>query len=213
MPASTIPTTWPVSRSNAPMATGATRKRVRAVEAPAHWGAALALGEIDRNRLGDAAILTDLELFSRKASASSGTELTDIKVIVIGNKNGAPGTLSAGHGVMEDALDLAGAQKAFRAAGLVLEDGIVPQAQRDRIVAVFVNAGADYRATCRGHRHTMHSDALAQYSGHLAKAVAHAQIAGIAGTPLILGNAGAEHQGPPGGNLVCVIARNTGAAQ
>ncbi len=176
-------------------------------------GAGLALAEIERSQLSDAAILRDLQLFSSKASVSSGTELTDIKVIIIGNKSGAPGALRAGHGVMKDALDIAGAQTAFRGAGVAVENGVVPDTQRERIAAAFVNAGADYLPTCRSHRHTMHSDALAQYSGHLAKAVAHAQIAGIAGTPLVLGNAGAEHQGPPGGNLVCVIARSEGAAR
>ena len=175
-------------------------------------GAAIALGEIAREQVDDEAILGDLSLHTSRASASSGTELTDIKVIVIGNRNGAPGNLLAGGGVMRDALDIGGAHDAFRHAGLPLVDGTVPDEDRHRIAAVFVNAGADYLPTCRGHRHTMRSDALAQYSGHVAKAVAHAQVAAIAGTPLILGNAGAEHQGPPGGNLVCVIARKSSGA-
>jgi cyanuric acid amidohydrolase len=175
-------------------------------------GAAIALGEIRRDQVDDAAILADQTLFTSRASASSGTELTDIRVIVVGNRSGIPGDLVAGCGVMRDALDLGGAHDAFRNAGLRLVDGIVPAEDRHRVASVFVNAGADYVPTCRGRRHTMRSDALTQYSGHLAKAVAHAQVAGIAGTPLVLGNAGAEHQGPPGGNLVCVIARKSSGA-
>lgn len=177
-------------------------------------GAAIALGEVSRALIDDTAILGNHALFSSRASASSGTELTDIRVIVIGNRPGAPGHLLAGRGVMRDALDLGGARDAFRDAGLPLVDGVVPAQHSHRIAAIFVNAGADSLPTCRDHRHTMRSDALAAYSGHLAKAVAHAQLAGMAGTPLILGNAGAEHQGPPGGNLVCVIARQSmGAGQ
>jgi len=176
-------------------------------------GAAIALGEIAREEVDDETILRDPSLHTSRASASSGTELTDIKVIVIGNRTGAPGNLLAGGGVMQDALDISGAHDAFRGAGLPLVDGTVPDEDRHRVAAVFVNAGADYLPTCRSHRHTMRSDALAQYSGHLAKAVAHAQVAAIAGTPLVLGNAGAEHQGPPGGNLVCVIARNNMGAR
>jgi len=63
------------------------------------------------------------------------------------------------------------------------------------------------RGDCLGRRHTMGSDFLSGYSGHIAKAVAHAGVAAIAQDTLVLANAGAEHQGPPGANLVCVIAR------
>jgi cyanuric acid amidohydrolase len=174
-------------------------------------GAALALEEIAEGRVSAAAIGKDRSLYSERASASSGSELSNIKAIVIGNRVGAPGCLRAGGGVMTDALDVAGAQAAFRAAGLPVVDGCVPAEEARRIRAVFVNAGADGAPSCRGHRHTMGGDLLPAHAGHLAKAVAHAQVAAIAGTPLVLGNAGWEHQGPPGGNLVCVIAERAGA--
>lgn len=173
-------------------------------------GAALALREIEPGVVSDESICKDTTLFSEKASASSGTELTDIKVIVIGNKRGAPGRLIAGGAVMADALDVRGAQAAFVAAGLDPADGVLEPADTARVAGIFVNAGSDYSPSCRGYRHTMRSDLLASYSGHLAKAVVHAQVAAIAGTTLVLGNAGAEHQGPVGGNLVCVIAQAAG---
>ena len=81
-------------------------------------GAAIALGEIAREEVDDETILRDPSLHTSRASASSGTELTDIKVIVIGNRTGAPGNLLAGGGVMQDALDISGAHDAFRGAGL-----------------------------------------------------------------------------------------------
>lgn len=176
-------------------------------------GAALALGEIEPDAIGTQSIGRDCRLHSKKASASSGTELVDIKVLVIGNRRGVPGELIAGGSVMSDALDVAGAQEAFAAAGLAPVDGTLSPSQTARIASVFVNAGADYLPSCRGLRHTMRTDALSSYSGHLAKAIVHAQVSAIAGTTLVLANAGAEHQGPPGGNLVCVIARSAGESR
>jgi len=71
---------------------------------------------------------------------------------------------------------------------------------------VLVNAGADYVGSVRGRRHVLHSDFLSPFSGIQAKAVAHAVVATIVGDTMFLASAVAEHQGPPGANLVCVIA-------
>lgn len=169
-------------------------------------GAAIALGEINQDDISDSAIGSRHDLYARRASASSGGELHNVRIVVIGNRAGAPGAQCAGHGVMEDQLDMAGAAQAFRRAGLDLHQGQLDTHGTAKLRAVFVNAGADSTDSCRDHRHTMRTDLLAGYSGHIAKAVAHATVSAIAQTPLILGNAGAEHQGPPGGNLVCVIA-------
>jgi len=170
-------------------------------------GAAVALGEVPEEAITQDAISGRPDLFTVRGSASSGSEQVAVRVVVIGNRPGAPGGFRAAAGVMQHQLDLAGARSAFAGAGLRLEDGMVVAADRPRIAAVFVNAGADARGDCLGRRHTMGSDFLAGYSGHIAKAVAHAGVAAIAQDTLVLGNAGAEHQGPPGANLVCVIAR------
>lgn len=170
-------------------------------------GAAVALGEVPPDAVTDAAITRRSDLFSERASASSGHEQVAVHVVVLGNVAGAPGRYVAAAGVMAHALDLAGAQAAFRAAGLALQDGMVTAAQRDRVATVFVNAGADARPDWQGHRHTLTGDLLGGYSGHVAKALAHASVAAIAQNTLVLASAGAEHQGRPGSNLLCVIAR------
>lgn len=109
---------------------------------------------------------------------------------------------------MQDRLDIAGAREAFAQAGLeITKDGTVTEADRKRIAAVLVNADADYVTNVRGRRHVVHSDFLAPFSGIRAKAVAHAIVATIVGDTMFLASAGAEHQGPPGANLVCVIAK------
>jgi cyanuric acid amidohydrolase len=169
-------------------------------------GVAVATGEVDRERLSDAVINVDKSLHSSVASTSAGGEQVACRVLVIGNVEGAPGRLVAAHGVMQDQLDIRGAREAFARAGLELQDGIVSERDRARIAAVLVNAGADYVTNVRGRRHVLHSDFLAPFSGIQAKAVAHAAVATIVGDTMFLASAGAEHQGPPGANLVCVIA-------
>ncbi len=170
-------------------------------------GVALALGEVSRGKLTDAAICRDWALHSEVASTSAGGEQVACRVVVIGNSRQSVSDLVAGHGVMRDQLDLEGASRAFRSAGLQVKDGSVVPAGRRRVAAVFVNAGADFAPGVRGRRHTMHSDFLWSYSGWQAKAVAHAVVSAMVGDTLLLASAGAEHQGPPGANLICVIAR------
>ena len=169
-------------------------------------GVAVATGEVDREKLKEGIINVDKTLFSSVASTSAGGEQVACRVLVIGNVEGAPGKLVAAHGVMEDQLDIAGARKAFARAGLELQEGSVAERDRSRIAAVLVNAGADYVTGVRGRRHVLHSDFLAPFSGIQAKAVAHAAVATIVGDTMFLASAGAEHQGPAGANLICVIA-------
>ncbi|HLX28386.1 MAG TPA: ring-opening amidohydrolase [Casimicrobiaceae bacterium] len=169
-------------------------------------GVAVATGEVDREKLREGIVNVEKSLYSSVASTSAGGEQVACRVLVIGNVEGAPGRLVAAHGVMEDQLDIAGARKAFTKAGFDLADGVIAERDRRRLATVLVNAGADYATNVRGRRHVLHSDFLAAFSGIQAKAVAHAIVATIVGDTMFLASAGAEHQGPPGANLVCVIA-------
>jgi cyanuric acid amidohydrolase len=188
-----------VCNSNLLTASGMTR-------GAAALGAAVALGEIDRNRISDQTIGLDYSLFSLVGCASAGAEQEAVRVIVIGNAPGAGGTLVAAHGMMDHQLDLSGAHKAFTNAGLEVVNGALSEDSRRRLRAVFCKAGGDAVTNVGGLRHTMRSDFLSSFSGHQAKAVVHAIISGIAGTTRVLANAGAEHQGAPGANQICVIA-------
>lgn len=170
-------------------------------------GAAVALGEVELDAVSDSTITQRSDLYSERASASSGNEQVAVRVVVLGNVAGAPGSYLAAAGVMTHALDLAGAHATFKAANLDLQDGVVTSADRKRVAAVFVNAGADSRNDWLGQRHTLQGDLLGSYSGHVAKALAHNTVAAIAQNTLLLASAGAEHQGQPGSNLLCVIAR------
>jgi cyanuric acid amidohydrolase len=82
----------------------------------------------------------------------------------------------------------------------------VRAADAERIVNVFAKAEADPSGFVRGRRHTMLNDSDINNTRH-ARAVVSAVIASIVGEPMVYVSGGAEHQGPPGGGPVAVIAR------
>jgi cyanuric acid amidohydrolase len=167
-------------------------------------GIALGLGEIT-GPLADDVVLNDFSFASAVASTSAGIELFRNVVIVMGNAAGLGGDLQIGHSVMRDAIDLAGALQAFTAAGLdATRAGSGKEAAR--IVNVFAKAESAPDGTIRGERHTMLDDTDISATRH-ARAAVGGLLAGLAGTSAIYVSGGAEHQGPPGGGPVAVIAK------
>ncbi|MGE5145102.1 MAG: ring-opening amidohydrolase, partial [Candidatus Eiseniibacteriota bacterium] len=81
-------------------------------------GIAVALGEIKMPKAEQ--ICKDLDLYSSVASCSSGVELTQAQIVLLGNRAGAGGRFRIGHSVMKDALDIDGIYDAIRSAGLEL---------------------------------------------------------------------------------------------
>jgi cyanuric acid amidohydrolase len=167
-------------------------------------GVALALGELDN--VPEAAIGADWSLFSGRASTSAGVELARNEVIVLGNSPDWGGDLAIAHAVMRDAIDLPAVHAALRAAGLPTEDGQVPDAARDRLVAVLAKAEPSSTGLIRGRRHIMADDSDINATRH-ARALVGGVIAGAVGRTDIFVSGGAEHQGPDGGGPVAVVAR------
>ena len=83
-------------------------------------GIAVALGEIKMPKAEE--ICHNLDLYSSVASCSSGVELTQAQIVLLGNKPGAGGRYRIGHAVMKDALDIDGIYDAIRNAGLELPE-------------------------------------------------------------------------------------------
>ena len=75
-------------------------------------GLAVALGEIEMPT--DADVMHDRSLFSAVASCSSGVELDQAQVVVVGNAPGVGGRYRIGHSVMKDALDADGIWAAIK---------------------------------------------------------------------------------------------------
>ena len=75
---------------------------------------AVALGEVPRAELSDAAVLSNWQLFSACASASAGIELEGNVVIVLGEAEGAASPYRIAHTVMQDAVDATSVRRLLR---------------------------------------------------------------------------------------------------
>lgn len=168
-------------------------------------GVALALGELASSRLSDEAICEDWSLNSGVASTSAGVELMNCEIVVMGNTAASDSDLVIGHSVMQDAIDGDAVREALRSVGIAV-NGSVRGPDAERIVNVFAKAEADPSGYVRRRRHTMLNDSDINNTRH-ARAVVGGVIASIVGDPMVYVSGGAEHQGPPGGGPVAVIAR------
>jgi cyanuric acid amidohydrolase len=166
-------------------------------------GAAVALGEIARGTLTDAAIGVDTSLWSGRASASAGIELMNHEIVVLGMSAGWSGPLSIDHAVMRDAIDIEPVRGAFHRLGFTAAGQLAPS-ERLRLVAVLAKAEASHDGLLRGHRHTMLDDSDISSTRH-ARAFVAGALGGLVGHAEIYVSGGAEHQGPDGGGPVALI--------
>jgi cyanuric acid amidohydrolase len=167
-------------------------------------GVALALGEMDEKALCDAAMLSDMDLYSERASVSSGVEIGCNEVIVLGNSPRWSGPYRIAHRAMRDALDINAVVGALSDLGLQAQPQLDPAAL-PRIAGVFVKCEPQRQGRVRGARHTMLDDTDINAQRHIRGAVG-GMVAGVIGNGRIFVSGGAEHQGPDGGGLIAVIA-------
>ncbi len=167
-------------------------------------GVAVALGEIAAEAVTDDAIGRDLALFSGRASASAGVELLGHEIVVLGMSADWSGDLAVDHAVMADAIDVEPVRAALARLGLGAA-GQLDAAARGRLVALLAKAEASPDGAVRGARHTMLDDSDISSTRH-ARAFVAGALAGLVGRTDIYVSGGAEHQGPPGGGPVAVIA-------
>jgi barbiturase len=165
-------------------------------------GIAVALGEIKMPRAEQ--ICRDLDLYCSVASCSSGVELTQAQVVLLGNKAGVGGRFRIGHAVMRDALDIDGIYDAIRDAGLELPERPRAEDLGGRVVNCFMKCEADRRGTLRGRRQIMLDDSDVHHHRH-SKAAVGAVAAVAIGDPAVFVSVDAMHQGPHGGGPVIAI--------
>jgi cyanuric acid amidohydrolase len=106
---------------------------------------------------------------------------------------------------MQDALDIGGVVAALADLGIAAAPQVAAP-DRNRVAAVLVKCEPDRRGAIRGNRHTMLDDTDINAQRHIRGAVG-GLVAGVIGDGRIFVSGGAEHQGPDGGGLVAVIAR------
>jgi cyanuric acid amidohydrolase len=165
-------------------------------------GIAVALGEIAMPKAEE--ICKNLDLYSSVASCSSGVELTQAQIVLLGNKPGAGGRYRIGHAVMRDALDMDGIYDAIRNAGLELPERPRSTDLGGKVVNCFMKCEADRRGTLRGRRQIMLDDSDVHHHRHSKAAVGGVAAAAL-GDPAVFVSVDAMHQGPHGGGPVIAI--------
>lgn len=165
-------------------------------------GIAVALGEIEMPT--DADVMHDLSLFSAVASCSSGVELDQAQVVVVGNVRGIGGRYRIGHSVMKDALDQDGIWESIRSAGLDLPERPHRSDLDGRLVNVFLKCEADPSGAVAGRRNAMLDDSDVHWHRQI-KACVGGVTAAVTGDPAVFVSVAAVHQGPSGGGPVAAI--------
>jgi ring-opening amidohydrolase-like protein len=165
-------------------------------------GVAVALGEIELP--GDEAVLHDRSLYSAVASCSSGVELDQAQVVVVGNARGVGGRYRIGHSVMKDALAADGLWGAIKQAGLDLPERPHPSDLAGRLVNVFLKCEASTDGEVRGRRNAMLDDSDVHWHRQI-KACVGGVTASVTGDPAAFVSVSAAHQGPDGGGPVAAI--------
>ncbi|MCW2796079.1 ring-opening amidohydrolase [Nocardioides sp.] len=165
-------------------------------------GIAVALGEIEMPR--DEDVMHDRSLFSSVASCSSGVELDQAQVVVVGNAAGVGGRYKVGHSVMKDALDADGIWEAIRSAGLDLPERPITSDLDGRLVNVFLKCEVSQDGQVRGRRNAMLDDSDVHWHRQI-KAAVGGVTAAVTGDPAVFVSVSAAHQGPDGGGPVAAI--------
>ncbi|MEP6665750.1 MAG: ring-opening amidohydrolase [Nocardioidaceae bacterium] len=165
-------------------------------------GVAVALGEIDMP--SDADVMHNRGLYSSVASCSSGVELDQAQVVVVGNVRGVGGRYRVGHSVMTDALDQEGIWAAIKDAGLELPERPRSTDIDGRLVNVFLKCEVSQDGTVRGRRNAMLDDSDVHWHRQI-KSCVGGVTAAVTGDPAVFVSVSAAHQGPDGGGPVAAI--------
>ena len=165
-------------------------------------GIAVALGEIKMPKAEE--ICRNLDLYSSVASCSSGVELTQAQIVLLGNKAGAGGRYRIGHSIMKDALDIDGIYASIRNAGLDLPQRARASDLGGKLVNCFMKCEADRTGKLHGRRQIMLDDSDVSWHRHIKAAVGGVAATAI-GDPAVFVSVDAMHQGPQGGGPVIAI--------
>ena len=165
-------------------------------------GIAVALGEIEMPT--DEDVMHNRSLYSSVASCSSGVELDQAQIVVVGNTRGIGGRYRIGHSVMRDALDQDGIWEAIKDAGLDLPERPHWTDLKGRLVNVFLKCEVSQDGTVHGRRNAMLDDSDVHWHRQIKSAVGGVTAA-VTGDPAVFVSVSAAHQGPDGGGPVAAI--------
>ena len=197
-----------IAEAEARGATTATRDTLKSMgfsRAASALGVAVALGEVDRDRLTEEAIGRDWSLYSSRASTSAGVELTDHEIVVLGDRAGME--RAAAHRPLRDARrhrHRAGARRRWPSSASRART-VEARRKRGRLVALLAKAEAGSTGRCAAIVTRCSTIPIFPSTRH-ARAFVAGALAGLVGHAEIYVSGGAEHQGPDGGGPVAIIA-------
>jgi len=169
------------------------------------FGVAAALGELPPEKIREDAFFSRLDWFSERASISSGVEVAVNEVMVLGNSAAWNSDYVIAHRPMVDALDVNAIYAVLQDLGIhALGDNTAPAL--GRIACAMVKCEPDASGYVRGQRHTMWQDGDINAQRHIRGAVG-GLVAGVIADTRIFVSGGAEHQGPPGGGMIALVAK------
>jgi cyanuric acid amidohydrolase len=140
---------------------------------------------------------------------SSGGEKRHGEVLIFGNSVRSRSRLRIGHSVTKDFIDAEGVRNALRSAGLDFKY-LPSEEDLSRLVQVFAKSVIPGTDEVRGQRITLLDDHDAYQIG---KALGGMLVASVTGrtTNYLSGGERNSHQGPPGGNIIAAVVRDSGA--
>ena len=141
----------------------------------------------------DEDVMHNRSLYSSVASCSSGVELDQAQIVVVGNTRGIGGRYRIGHSVMRDALDQDGIWEAIRDAGLDLPERPHWTDIRGRLVNVFLKCEVSQDGTVHGRRNAMLDDSDVHWHRQIKSAVGGVTAA-VTGDPAVFVSVSAAHQ-------------------
>lgn len=167
-------------------------------------GGGVALGEIDRARVTNESIVTDLSMYTHRVQAITGAEIDRVEVIAMGNKPGAGGDLVIDTTHTTDILDQGSIKR------LLLRHGFSLGATGDltdgeRIEALLVKTMVPETGDVRGSRTTVYTSGWAPES-HI-RAAASGVLGSLLGHLRFFVSADSAHQAPEGGGVATAVMR------
>lgn len=167
-------------------------------------GGGIALGEIDRSRVTDATIVTDLSLYASRVQAITGAEIDRVEVIAMGNRAGAGGDLLIDTTHTGDILDQASIKRLLKRNGCAFDD-TGNLLDGERIEALLVKTMVPESGMLRGSRTTVYTSGWAP-EAHI-RAAASGVLGSLLGHLRFYVSADSAHQAPAGGGVASVVLR------
>lgn len=167
-------------------------------------GGGVALGEIDRARITNETIATDLSLFASRVQAVTGAEIDRVEVIAMGNRAGAGGDLIIDTTHTGDILDQASIKRMLMRHGFAFDTTGNLQGG-ERIEALLVKTMVPESGEVRGSRTTVYTSGWAP-EAHI-RAAASGVLGSLLGHLRFYVSADSVHQAPEGGGVATVVMR------